>query len=121
MSDIGHRQNTRVPEDDLLGLNARQGIAKGKREDAKAIEGLRDWLCSDEAQYIGSMDGDTLDSLAERLVVHHMRLQLSSEILRDIEIAARAIRSSSWPLDMAQEMEMRSYRLEAFAKRANSA
>ena len=36
-------------------------------------------------------------------------------IADDIEVAARAIRGSSWPLDMAQRMEERADRLMAYA------
>jgi hypothetical protein len=35
--------------------------------DNTGLEAIRGWLCSDEALYVGSMDGDALDALALRL------------------------------------------------------
>lgn len=40
--------------------------------------------------------------------------RFDDELLRDIGIASRAMRSQSWPLDMAEEMERRSRRIDAF-------
>lgn len=39
---------------------------------------------------------------------------LPGEIDRDIEIASRAMRSQSWPGEMAEEMEQRANRIDAF-------
>jgi len=44
-----------------------------------------------------------------------------SVIVSDIEIAARAVRGSSWPGDMAQRMDDRARRLDAFAELLRSA
>lgn len=38
----------------------------GERDNT-GLEALREWLCSDEVLYVGSMEGDALDALALRL------------------------------------------------------
>jgi hypothetical protein len=41
-------------------------LEAGERDNT-GLEAIRGWLCSDEALYVGSMDGDALDALALRL------------------------------------------------------
>lgn len=43
-----------------------------------------------------------------------------AEIMSDIQTAARFLRASSWPGEMAEEMERRSHRLDAFADSMNA-
>lgn len=58
-------------------------------------------------------DGEA-ERLRAELERERTQNRLDDDLLRDIGIASRAMRSQSWPGDMADEMDRRSRRIDAF-------